>query len=131
ANMETAIRMDLLCNKVEILCFRELWAASTGKPVLKLRPYLRVRCHNHRVALTRFLCGGHGLEVETRLFDTPLVPREQRRCRACNDDVEDVTHAIFLCKHSGTLNQAQERFLANIASATPRIPLPPSQDKDA
>jgi hypothetical protein len=65
----------------------------------------------------------HSLAVERRRWQErgkPVVPREWRKCRFCQDSVEDPAHALFVCDNP-ELAQVRERFLTNLYAKIPEF----------
>lgn len=86
--IETSSRTkDLLTGRLD--------QSDTGKLVKKsldFRHYLRIKMADHRRALTRMILSSHSLAVERRRWKERgknIVPREWRRCRFCQDAIED------------------------------------------
>ncbi|KAJ7911796.1 hypothetical protein B0H13DRAFT_2008690 [Mycena leptocephala] len=77
----------------------------------------------HHLALTRMVLSSHSLAVEHRRWQErgkPVVPREWRKCRFCQDSVEDPAHALFICAHP-KLAQVRERFLTDLYAKIPEF----------
>ena len=53
----------------------------------------------------------------------PLVPRQWRLCRFCNDEVEDPPHAMFGCSGSPELIDLQSAFLESVFLLSPSLHL--------
>ena len=130
--VDESLRRKLLSNKVEVLMLRELWHEGTSRKGVAFQTYLFARVHNHRVALTRILCGGHGLATELALCSKRgIPPRSERRCRACGLDIEDVIHAMLLCQKDPQLTSARQAILEGFSTTHPAPLLPTSGAKDA
>ncbi|KAJ7862279.1 hypothetical protein B0H14DRAFT_2349579, partial [Mycena olivaceomarginata] len=75
---------------------------DSGKLVKKtfaFRHYLRIKTSDHRRALTRMILSSHSLAVERRRWKERgknVVPKEWRKCRFCQDAIEDPAHATPL-----------------------------------
>ncbi|KAJ7277018.1 hypothetical protein C8J57DRAFT_1714174 [Mycena rebaudengoi] len=50
----------------------------------------------------------------------PVVPREWRRCRFCQNSIEDAAHALFICNNP-ELMQVREVFLVDIYAKIPEF----------
>jgi hypothetical protein len=118
--IETSSRTkDLLTGRLEL-------DSDTGKLVKKsldFRHYLRLKTTDHRHALTRMVLSGHSLAVERRRWKErgkPVVPREWRKCRFCEESIEDPAHAMFICDHP-ELNKVQEVFLKDLYQKIPEL----------
>jgi hypothetical protein len=118
--IETSARTkDLLVGRLEK-------DSETGKLVKKtkdFRHYLRVKTPEHRLALTRMVLSSHSLAVEHRRWQErgkPVVSREWRKCRFCQDSVEDPAHALFICDNP-ELAQVRERFLTDLYAKIPEF----------
>jgi hypothetical protein len=110
---------DLLTGRLEL-------DSDTGKLVKKsldFRHYLRLKTPDHRRALTRMVLSGHSLAVERRRWKErgkPMVPREWRKCRFCQESIEDPAHAMFICDHT-ELMQVREVFLKELYQKIPEL----------
>ncbi|KAJ7714719.1 hypothetical protein B0H14DRAFT_2291101, partial [Mycena olivaceomarginata] len=85
------------------------------------RHYLRIKTSDHRRALTRMILSSHSLAVERCRWKERgknVVPKEWRKCRFCQDAIEDPAHAMFLCDHS-ELMQVREAFLTELYAKIP------------
>ncbi|KAJ7663668.1 hypothetical protein B0H17DRAFT_939803 [Mycena rosella] len=63
----------------------------------------------------------HSLAVERRRWKERgknIVPREWRKCRFCQDAIEDPAHAMFFCDHPD-LMQVREVFLLELYEKIP------------
>ncbi|KAF8198702.1 hypothetical protein K438DRAFT_1583980, partial [Mycena galopus ATCC 62051] len=49
-----------------------------------------------------------------------IIPREWRKCRFCQDAIEDPAHAMFMCDHP-ELMQVREVFLAELYDKIPEF----------
>ena len=64
------------------------------------------------VQLVRFRTGGHHLAVETGRWSNPRVPRAQRLCQMCDQNVvEDELHFLFECPAYDDLRQQYAQSL--------------------
>jgi hypothetical protein len=110
---------DLLVGRLE----KDNETAKLVKKTVHFRHYLRVKTPEHRLALTRMVLSSHSLAVERRRWQErgkPVVPREWRKCRFCQDSVEDPAHALFICAHP-ELAQVRERFLTDLYAKIPEF----------
>jgi hypothetical protein len=65
----------------------------------------------------------HSLAVERCRWQErgkPVVPREWRKCRFCQDSIEDPAHALFAWAHP-TLVQVRESFLIDLYVKIPEL----------
>ncbi|KAJ7845715.1 hypothetical protein B0H14DRAFT_3682879, partial [Mycena olivaceomarginata] len=95
--IETSSRSkDLLAGRLE----QDSESGKLVKKTLDFRHYLRIKTANHRRALTRLILSSHSLAVGRRRWKERgkiIVPREWRKCRFCQEAMEDPAHAIFVC----------------------------------
>jgi hypothetical protein len=66
---------------------------------------------------------GHSLAVERRRWKERgklVVPREWRKCRFCQESVEDPAQAMFICDHP-KLTQVREVFLKDLCQKIPEL----------
>jgi hypothetical protein len=118
--IESSVRTkELLAGRLEV-------DSDTGKLVKKsldFRHYLRVKTPDHRLALTRMVLSSHSLAVERRRWKErgkSIVPREWRKCRFCEDSIEDPVHAMFICGNV-ELMRVREVFLAELYTKIPEF----------
>ncbi|KAJ4478552.1 hypothetical protein C8R41DRAFT_772466, partial [Lentinula lateritia] len=112
-------------NRLALLqCRREPSATGPSKYQARtLRHYLtRVLTPNHRVTLTRLLCGDM-VPLTFRASPTRIHPLEpvdypSKQCRACNSlgQPESPQHVFLQCSSVPGLYAARERFLTEIES---------------
>jgi hypothetical protein len=103
---------DLLMGRLEL----DNDSGKLVKKSLDFRHYLRLKTPDHRRALTRMVLSGHSLAVERRRWKErgkPMVPREWRKCRFCQESIEGPAHAMFVCDHP-ELTQVREVFLKDL-----------------
>jgi hypothetical protein len=65
----------------------------------------------------------YSLAVECRRWKErgkSIVPREWRKCRFCEDSIEDPVHAMFICDNV-ELNRVCEVFLAELYTKVPEF----------
>ncbi|KAJ7165537.1 hypothetical protein C8R43DRAFT_878210 [Mycena crocata] len=71
----------------------------------------------HRKALTRLLLSDHNLSIERLRYPARYrlrIPREERLCRLCVEEVEDETHALLGCRAHIPLLQLRDVFLRDV-----------------
>lgn len=85
---------------------------------VRLRNYLRdIPTAEHRVALTRLICGGHNLRgVHSVDSDVPL---HDQRCRKGCSALETIEHVLFACTADYALVGRRLRCLLNMAMSRP------------
>ena len=60
--------------------------------------YLKsVHNRNHKIALCRFRTSSHDLMIEKRRYFKPKIPRDERKCPHCKNEVENETHFLTQC----------------------------------
>ncbi|KAJ7694974.1 hypothetical protein B0H14DRAFT_2173528, partial [Mycena olivaceomarginata] len=118
--IETSSRTkDLLTGRLE----QDSESGKLVKKTLDFRHYLRIKTADHRRALTRFVLSSHSLAVERRRWKErgqSIVPREWRKCRLCQDAIEDPAHAMFICDQP-ELMQVREVFLEELYAKVPEF----------
>ncbi|KAJ7432657.1 hypothetical protein B0H11DRAFT_2379118 [Mycena galericulata] len=120
AELDRAARTYLLRQRLE--------TDESGKlrtVVLRFRDYLRIVSVPHRKAFTRFLLSDHNLGVEAlRHKDRDRkyhIPRAWRLCRFCQMDVEDESHAAFVCTAHPDLTPLRAHFLRDVFAIRPTL----------
>jgi hypothetical protein len=92
-----------------------------------MRHYLSmVRVQKHREAITSLLLSTHLLAVEVlRYVDHAYapVPRAERLCRICKEEVETPEHALISCDALDALNQLRSTFLTKLFLDAPFLQL--------
>ncbi|KAL1751169.1 hypothetical protein FB107DRAFT_222563 [Schizophyllum commune] len=90
---------------------------------IQYRAYLDIAMPHHRKALTLILAGEHPLlDVRGGWSQRgEKIAREWRRCRFCEDGIEDGVHALFLCNSRADLTSLRMRFWENVADVDPSI----------
>lgn len=90
---------------------------------VRFRTYLNIPMPHHRKALTLIMTGEHSLlDVRGGWSVRGLkIARPWRRCRFCETDIEDSTHALFLCNVRADLTALRLRFWDDIADTDPAI----------
>ncbi|KAF8177365.1 hypothetical protein K438DRAFT_1490480, partial [Mycena galopus ATCC 62051] len=69
------------------------------------------------------ILSSHSLAVERRRWKERgknIVPREWRKCRFCQEAIEDPAHAMFVCDQP-ELMQVREVFLAELYAKIPEF----------
>ena len=93
--------------------------------ISKMRHYLSmVKTQKHREALTSLLLSTHQLAVEIlRYVDHAYqpVPRADRLCRLCKDEIETPEHALLSCTSLDTLVELQALFLVELFENSPDL----------
>ncbi|KAJ7884355.1 hypothetical protein B0H14DRAFT_2339117, partial [Mycena olivaceomarginata] len=110
---------DLLTGRLE----QDSESGKLVKKTLDFRLSLRIKTADHRRALTRFVLSSHSLAVERRRWKErgqSIVPPEWRKCRFCQDAIEDPAHAMFICDQP-ELMQVREVFLEELYSKVPEF----------
>ena len=99
--------------------FRQKWAAEINqsskclnyrmfKSNFKMEHYLTTLTYNNRRLLARFRCRNHNLPVEIGCHRG--IPREQRKCNWCENELGDEFHFIMNCSNFKTFrNQLIKR----------------------
>ena len=60
--------------------------------------YLKsVHNRNHKIALCRFRTSSHDLMIEKGRYFKPKIPRDERKCPHCKNEVENETHFLTQC----------------------------------
>lgn len=72
------------------------------KENMKFENYLLHKNRKERVALTKLRISDHKLMIEVGRHTD--IPREQRFCHMCENEIEDEEHFTTTCKIYGTLN---------------------------
>jgi hypothetical protein len=90
-----------------------------------MRHYLTmVKTQKHREALTSLMLSTHLLAVEIlRYVDHAHqpVPRDERLCRFCKNEVETPEHALITCEHSESLVELRAIFLGQLFTTLPDL----------
>ncbi|KAL1671761.1 hypothetical protein EV122DRAFT_225982 [Schizophyllum commune] len=90
---------------------------------LQYRAYLNIAMPHHRKALTLIVTGEHSL-LDVRggwsQRGEKIAP-QWRKCRFCEDGIEDGMHALFLCNSRADLTALRMRFWDNVAGVDPTI----------
>ena len=87
------------------------------KPSMKFEQYLYHQNRKMRVNMTKLRLSDHKLMVEVGRHKRPFIPRPQRRCHMCVEEVEDETHFMTNCRLYGT----QNRYWEGIYNKVPQI----------
>ena len=92
---------------------------KTFKTSFVLEPYLLcVPIDKHRLALSRFRCSSHCLEIERARHRDKIPPIWERLCPHCPYAVDDELHLLLYCK-SNTNNR--KIFMASIVNIFPNL----------
>ena len=83
------------------------------KQKYKFENYLQIKDKQHKAALTKLRISAHGLHTETgryEKYDKELekytnIPKDERRCQACPNEVEDEYHFLFECQRNLALRR--------------------------
>jgi hypothetical protein len=90
-----------------------------------MRHYLTlVKTQKHREAITSVLLSTHLLAVEVLRYVNHAhqpVPRSERVCRLCKEEVETPEHALITCTSSDELVQLRATFLAKLFNDRPDL----------
>ena len=91
-----------------------------GKPIHKtlyFRHYLNIDNYKHRRAITRIVLSCHSLAVERLRWRCPtgIIPRSERLCRFCRQEIETPEHALLECKGNTEILNIREKFTLDIA----------------
>ncbi|KAJ7267675.1 hypothetical protein B0H12DRAFT_1209080 [Mycena haematopus] len=90
-----------------------------------MRHYLSmVKTQKHREAITSIMLSTHQLAVEVlRYVDHAHqpVPRSERLCRLCRQEVESPEHALITCQSSDKLIELRAVFLAKLFTDLPQL----------
>ena len=82
---------------------------------MHFRHYLKVDNYEHRKAITHIVLSCHFLAVERLRWRRPIIPREERLCRFCKQEIETPEHALLECKTNTELLNIREKFTMDIA----------------
>ncbi|KAK0439658.1 hypothetical protein EV421DRAFT_847077 [Armillaria borealis] len=85
--------------------------------VSAFRSYLLVPIPAHRKALVRLLTSSHTLAVEVLRWTErrrPPIPRDERLCRYCRQEVEDEAHVLLYCDGSDDLRALRSEFFHKV-----------------
>ena len=70
---------------------------SNIKRNYKYEPYLDVPPNNRYI--TKFRLSDHNLPIERGRYHRPKIPRNERLCSLCNNEIGDEIHALLQCKN--------------------------------
>jgi hypothetical protein len=118
--VESSARLCLLHGRLEPM---EL--GPPRKIVVFFRHYLQVQVPGHRRALTQLLLGDHPLGVEQLRRAGryhPSVPRPDRLCRLCREDVETPEHILLICNVLPALSLLRHNFCLNLQTHGLQLP---------
>ncbi|KAK0421722.1 hypothetical protein EV421DRAFT_1724487 [Armillaria borealis] len=120
--IDSSVRLYLLHDRLE-----PLEGAAPAYRAMFFRHYLTVRVPKHRVALTRLILSDHCLAVEQLRrhgkYFLPFIPRENRLCRFCLEEIETPEHALLLCTGSNEVIDARSRSFLILRPLFPALPL--------
>ena len=74
------------------------------KPSMKFEAYLYHGNRKMRVNMTKLRLSDHKLMIEVGRHRTPQIPRPERKCYMCHNEVEDETHFLTHCRLYGSQN---------------------------
>ena len=86
------------------------------KPSMKFEQYLYHQNRKMRVSMTKLRLSDHKLMIEVGRHKRPFIPRPERKCHMCSDEVEDETHFMTNCRLYGT----QTRYWDTIHNKVPQ-----------
>ena len=98
---------------------------KNGRPThrtMYFRHYLKVENYKHRRAITHIVLSCHSLAVERLRWHRPMIPRSERLCRFCKQEVETPGHALLECKSNSEILNIREKFTMDIALINPNFP---------
>ena len=120
------------------LSYKKIWKSriqETGKGKLftaikkniSFEPYLTLaQTRNERILITKLRTSDHDLEIERGRHHRPVVPRENRLCKFCNNNqIEDESHFIFECTQ---FEPQRSNFLQKCYNLFPSTKLLNNQD---
>ena len=87
------------------------------KSEMKFEPYLYHTNRKERVAMAKLRLSDHKLMIEVGRHQRPLIPRPERKCQMCRNEVESEIHFLTNCKLYGT----QDRYWDTIHNMVPQI----------
>ncbi|KZT39418.1 hypothetical protein SISSUDRAFT_1045581 [Sistotremastrum suecicum HHB10207 ss-3] len=90
----------------------------------RLRAYLSLPNHAHRIAFTRLLFSAHPLAIDELRYairSHPRLPRALRLCRFCLAYVEDEAHALFGCMGDRALRLLRRDYFLLMQRVVPSI----------
>ena len=80
-----------LCDSSRAIFYRQVVTEHTFNQMLDT-----VNVPSHRIAFIRLICSSHRLGIETGRWQRPQIPRENRKCSACNK-LDDEYHFLLEC----------------------------------
>ena len=80
-----------LCDSSRAIFYRSVVTEHTFNQMLDI-----VNVPSHRIAFIRLICSSHRLGIETGRWQRPQIPRENRKCSACNK-IDDEYHFLLEC----------------------------------
>ena len=88
-----------------------------GKPIhrtMHFCHYLKIDDYKHRKVITQVVLSCHSLAVERLRWRQPIIPRAERLCRFCKQEIETPEHALLECKGNMGLLNIWEKFTTDI-----------------
>ena len=90
-----------------------------------MSPYLKVvKNDSHRIALCKFRCSSHLLEIERGRHTHPITPVNERICQICHE-LDDEMHFLLFCKRNENNRQTLFYEITSIYPAFTSL-LPPN-----
>ena len=131
ANPYENINQDLSRDKQKLLTgeiFQKKWKDKLDqsskadtyrqfKTEMKFEPYLDHKNRKMRVHMAKLRTSDHKLEIEVGRHQRPLIPRTERKCHMCTEEVEDEIHFLTQCKLYGSRNG----YWATIYTKVPQL----------
>ena len=95
------------------------------KQDMKLEGYLSYLRRNDRTILTKFRVSDHKLMIEVGRHKRPPIPRANRTCFWCHNEIEDEQHFLIACQLYGSRN----RWLCDLLGKYPTLTSLTDNDK--
>ena len=121
------LEISLKCKYISDV-FLEKMSEITNDPGSKLSIYGRIKTkfeyenylnHDQFETLTKIRLSSHWFPIETGRYSRPIIPREQRICKLCNNNnIGDETHCMLKCKNEKIVNIKRTLF-TNIQKISP------------
>ena len=90
---------------------------SRLKGQFKYESYLDAGCHNIQI-FTKFRMSNHCLPIERGRYTNLVIPRVERLCYFCKEELGNERHVLMECTHP-TLRDLTEKFLPRIFNVLP------------
>ena len=87
------------------------------KTEMNFEPYLDHKNRKMRVNMAKLRTSDHKLEIEVGRHQRPLIPRTERKCTMCTEEVEDEIHFLTHCKLYGS----RDDYWATIYTKVPQL----------